>query len=131
MICMLAARAYAGFATTEGPRVFRAFVESFFDLLTQEVEKGVQAVDKELIRYQTAISSDSGGGNSIRTRINILTKRLATFSPTFSTLLGAYREVSNEVIRNIRAFPDRQRYALRSKPKILSSTRAGSFQDDD
>ena len=101
-ICMLAARVVEqDLATTEATRVFKDFVESFFDLLTQEVEKGVKAVDKELIRYQTAISSDSGGGNSIRTRINILTKRLATFSPTYSTLLGAYREVSNEVTRNI------------------------------
>jgi hypothetical protein len=101
-ICMLATRVFEQDLITEAAaREFRSFVESFFSLLTQEVEKGVKAVDKELIRYQNAISSDSGGGNSIRTRINILTKRLATFSPSFSPLLGAYHEISNEVTRNI------------------------------
>jgi hypothetical protein len=99
---MLATRVFEQDLITEAAaREFRSFVESFFSLLTQEVEKGVKAVDKELIRYQNAISSDSGGGNSIRTRINILTKRLATFSPSFSPLLGAYHEISNEVTRNI------------------------------
>lgn len=101
-ICMLATRVFEQeLISNEAAREFRRFVESFFSLLTQEVEKGVNAVDKELIRYQNAISADSGGGNSIRTRINILTKRLATFSPTFSPLLGVYHEISNEVTRNI------------------------------
>lgn len=102
-ICMLATRIYEqGLSISDGGATeFRSFVETFFSSLSQEIEKGVQAVDKELIRYQNAISADSGGGNSIRMRLNILTKRLATFSSTFSPLLGAYHEVSNEITRNI------------------------------
>jgi hypothetical protein len=65
------------------------------------VENGVKAVDKELLRYQHAISSGSTGGDSIKTRINILTKRLATSSPRFSAPLGAYHEATDEVSKNI------------------------------
>lgn len=99
---MLAGQVYAkNLINNEHARVFRSFVETFFSELSSEVEKGVKAVDKELLRYQQAITSGSTGGDSIRTRINILTKRLATFSPLFANMLGAHNGATDEVRRNI------------------------------
>jgi hypothetical protein len=101
-ICMLAGRAFSrALSSDEHAKDFRAFIESFFLDLSAEVEKGVKAVDKELLRYQQAITSGSTSGESIGTRINILTKRLATFSPRFATLLGTFPGASDEVERNI------------------------------
>jgi hypothetical protein len=101
-ICMLAGRVYAqNLINDDSATDFRTFVERFFSELSSEVEKGVKAVDKELLRYQQAISSGSTGGDSIRTRINILTKRLATFSPRFAILLGTYHDATDEVTRNV------------------------------
>lgn len=101
-ICMLSARLYGqGLTSNSDAACFRTFVESFFNELSAEVEKGVKAVDRELLRYQHAISSGSTGGDSIRTRINILTKRLATFSPRFARLLGAYHEATDEATKNL------------------------------
>src|ERR1035437_7117465 len=89
----------AGFAVTfygrfSGDR--RGFAQ-----LAAEVEKGVKAVDRELLRYQNAITSGSTGGDSISTRIEILTKRLATYHPRFAKLLGAYHAATDEVTRNL------------------------------
>lgn len=101
-ICMLAARVCSqGLATDAAAKEFRQFTERFFSELSSEVEKGVKAVDRELLRYQQAITSGSTGGDSIKTRISILTKRLATVSPRFSTLLGAYSEVADEMTKNV------------------------------
>ena len=41
------------------------------------------------------------GGTSIKTRINILTKRLATFSAKFAPWLGVYQDAADEANRNI------------------------------
>jgi hypothetical protein len=101
-LCMLATRIFdQGIISQEAANEFSDFVINFLKSLSTEVEKGVRSLDKELLRYQNAISSDSGGGNSLRTRINILTKRLAIFSPRFSILIGTYRDASDEAIRNI------------------------------
>ena len=101
-ICMLAARVFSqGLTGNEAATEFRGFVERFFSELSIDVEKGVKAVDKELIRYQQAITSGSTGGDSIRVRINILTKRLATFSPRYALLLGAYHDATDEAARNL------------------------------
>ncbi|MEW6616078.1 MAG: DUF262 domain-containing protein [Thermodesulfobacteriota bacterium] len=95
-ICMLAARVQAQKLTSDtAASQFRNFVQTFFRLLSAEVQKGVKAVDKELLRYQQAITSGSTGGDSIRARIEILTKRLATHSTTFSTLLSAYAKAGD------------------------------------
>lgn len=95
-ICMLAARVQAQKFTSDiAATQFRDFVQSFFRQLSAEVQKGVKAVDKELLRYQQAITSGSTGGDSIRARISILTKRLATHSATFSALLSAYAEAGD------------------------------------
>lgn len=101
-LCMLAGRACAqGLSTPADAEVFRAFVDTFFTQLGAEVEKGVSATDKELLRYQTAITSGSTGGDSIRSRIDILTKRLATYHPRFARLIGAYRAAADEVTRDL------------------------------
>lgn len=101
-ICMLAGRVFEQkLASNNTAQDFGKFVKRFFTDLSAEVEKGVNAVDQELLRYQQAITSGSTGGNSIKARINILAKRLATFSSQFSSLLGAYYEVANEAARNI------------------------------
>ncbi|MBU4186555.1 MAG: DUF262 domain-containing protein [Proteobacteria bacterium] len=95
-ICMLAARVHAQKLTSDTAATqFRDFVQTFFRQLSAEVQKGVKAVDKELLRYQQAITSGSTGGDSIRARIAILTKRLATHSATFSSLLSAYAEAGD------------------------------------
>ncbi|MCK4828446.1 hypothetical protein KA005_72620, partial [bacterium] len=101
-ICMLAGRVFEQkLARNDTAQDFGKFVKRFFTDLSAEVEKGVNAVDQELLRYQQAITSGSTGGNSIKARINILAKRLATFSSQFSSLLGAYYEVADEAARNI------------------------------
>lgn len=101
-ICMLAGRAQAQKLIDEPyARAFREFIQTFFKQLAAEVEKGVKATDRELIRYQNAITSGSTGGDSIRARIEILTKRLATHDPLFSRLLGAYHEAGDALTRNL------------------------------
>ncbi len=101
-ICMLAGRVFAqGLTTPTDAVVFRDFIQTFFDQLAKEVEKGVKATDRELLRYQTAITSGSTGGDSIRARIEILTKRLATHRPGFTSLIGAYQAAADEVTRNL------------------------------
>jgi hypothetical protein len=80
---------------------FRDFIQTFFAQLAAEVEKGVRATDRELIRYQNAITSGSTGGDSIRARIEILTKRLVTHNPRFSRLLGAYHAATDALTRNL------------------------------
>jgi hypothetical protein len=101
-LCMLAGRVQAqGLTTDADAPVFRDFIQTFFAQLAAEVEKGVKAVDRELLRYQHAITSGSTGGDSIGTRIETLTKRLATHHPRFTRLLGAYHAATDEVTRNL------------------------------
>jgi hypothetical protein len=101
-ICMLAARVSSqGLTDAESAKAFGTFIDSFFRDLSIEVEKGVSATDKELIAYQQAITSGSTGGDSVKTRINILTRRLAEFSPIFSPLIGAYKGVEDDAIHRI------------------------------
>jgi len=88
---MLAGRVYSqGLRSDTAAAEFRDFTEAFFQQLSSEVERGVKAADRELLRYQQAITSGSTGGDSVKTRISILTKRLATFSPGSPILLGSY-----------------------------------------
>ncbi|HET7212257.1 MAG TPA: DUF262 domain-containing protein [Terriglobia bacterium] len=101
-ICMLAGRVQAqGLDAGDYGMSFEDFIHTFFSQLAAEVEKGVKATDRELIRYQNAITSGSTGGDSIRARIEILTKRLATHDPRFSRLLGAYHEATDALTRNL------------------------------
>ncbi len=99
-VCMLASRVYAQNLNAD-PKLFRDFVETFFGQLSAEVQKGSRAIDKELLRYQQAITSGSTGGDSIRTRLSILTTRLATHSPVFVSLLSSYSEVQDAARREV------------------------------
>ncbi|NIQ05448.1 MAG: hypothetical protein GWO20_06885 [Candidatus Korarchaeota archaeon] len=100
-VCMLASRVIASGLDKGDPTVFGKFVEDFFKKLAAEVEKGSQSRDRELLRYQQAITTDSMGGNSIKARIGILTKRLSTFSSHFASLLGSFRDAEDEITKNI------------------------------
>ena len=73
-ICMLAVRVTnQNIGDKEAATDFGKFTESFFSQLSIEVEKGINATDRELRKYQQAISSGSNTGISIKNRINILT----------------------------------------------------------
>jgi hypothetical protein len=109
-ICMLASRVQAQKLTSDTAAAqFRYFVQMFFSQLSAEVQKGVKAVDKELLRYQQAITSGSTGGDSIRARIAILTKRLATHSPLFSSFLSSYSEAGDAATLTINELQDASR----------------------
>jgi hypothetical protein len=87
-VCMLASRVVAYELHRNTAPLFGKFVNDFFSELAVEVEKGSLSRDTELLSYQEAISYGSTGGDSIRSRINILSRRLATQSPQFAPLLG-------------------------------------------
>ena len=99
-VCMLAYRLDTR-ALNASASPFRDFVSTFFKELSVEVQRGSGAVDKELLRYQQAITSGSTGGESIRTRISILTRRLATQSPSYASLLSSYPDVDAAANRAI------------------------------
>lgn len=75
--------------------VFEEFLETFFSELAEEVEKGAKSIQHELLEYQEAISYGSTGGNSIRNRLRILTRRLVTQYSEFAPLLGDALEHKN------------------------------------
>jgi len=100
-ICMLASNVVIQKLDKNTAKTFGSFVMQFFDKLATEVEKGRKSTEKELLRYQQAISFGSADGPSIKARINILTKRLATFAKEFTPLLGAYSDVESEATRHL------------------------------
>lgn len=100
-VCMLAARVKRSLKGDYTAGKFGRFVEEFFEKLSDEVQKGVKAKDRELIDYQSAITSASAEAASIKTRINILTKRLAVYDPDFAPLLGAYTDADKELDRGL------------------------------
>ena len=100
-VCMLASRVHTQRLSASTVH-FRDFVETFFAQLSAEVQRGSRALDKELLRYQQAITSGSTGGDSVRARIGIITKRLATHAPVFAALLSSsYSEVQDVVSRAV------------------------------
>jgi hypothetical protein len=106
-VCMLACRVIERGLGTGTAKEFGRFVEDFLAQLSIEVEKGSQGTDKELITYQQAISYGSTGGDSIRTRQDILLKRLATSTPGFSALLGGSQGASDAAQAAIESEGDR------------------------
>ena len=88
-VCMLASEIVKNKLDRGNATLFSKFVNSYFEELAQEVEKGSSADDKELLEYQQAISFGSTGGDSIRKRLEILTSRIATSSSAFAKLLPA------------------------------------------
>ena len=100
-VCILAANVVAQQLDKNTAKSFGKFIIKFFDDLASEVEKGHESTEKELLRYQQAISVGSADGPSIKARNNILAKRLAMFAPEFTSLLGVYTEVENEATKNL------------------------------
>jgi hypothetical protein len=86
-VCMLAGRVVEAHVAKGSARTFGRFVAHFFMALSEEVEKGAKSRDVDLRRYQEAISYGSTGGESIRARLGILSRRLAAFDPVFAPLL--------------------------------------------
>jgi len=95
-VCLLASRIVRHGLHRGTARQFSEFVEFFFSQLAEEVERGTRRVRNEYLRYQEAVSYGSTGSDSIRTRINILTRAIATAHPEFAPLLGADLESRNE-----------------------------------
>ena len=121
-VCMLASRVYAKNLTSDTAATeFRNFIQSFFSELTAEVQKGPKAVDKELLRYQQAITSDSASGDSINTRISILTKRLATYSAEFTTLLSSFTKQDGTLSNAVNELKDTSRELVHEINKIYSA----------
>lgn len=86
-VCMLASKVVEAKILRETAEQFGAFLQKFFTALTVEVEKGSRSTESELLDYQEAISYGSTGGQSLRQRLTILARRLATFSGDFTPLL--------------------------------------------
>lgn len=96
-VCMLAARVKRVLSDDSTAKKLGEFVEGFFSKLAEQVEKGVRASDKELIEYQQLITAASAEAPSIRGRIRILSKRLATFDSAFSFLVSSYDDVNESL----------------------------------
>jgi hypothetical protein len=90
-VCMLASEIVKSKLDRGNATLFSKFVNSYFEDLAQEVERGSSADDKELLEYQQSISFGSTGGDSIRKRLDILTSRIATFNSAFAKLLASAR----------------------------------------
>lgn len=125
-ICLLASRVISQHLDRGSEQKFSSFVEDFFTKLAAEVEKGSKSTERELLRYQHAITSGSTGGDSIRTRNDILTKRLATFAPEFSRLLGAYQDATDELSRNLTELME----SIRDEIYKVNSTYAVAHGED-
>jgi hypothetical protein len=88
-VCMLATAVVRQGLDKSTAERFGSFIGTYFQELAKEVEKGAKSSERELLDYQQAISYGSTGGDSIRKRLSILTRRLATFDPAFAPLLKA------------------------------------------
>jgi len=105
-ICMLASKVVAQKLDKNTAELFGRFVVKFFDDLSAEIQKGRASTEKELLRYQQAISAGSADGPSIKRRINILSKRLATSAIEFTPIMGAYAEIEDEAVRHLGELAD-------------------------
>jgi hypothetical protein len=83
-VCMLAGRVVESRVHQGTAAQFGRFVNRFFARLSAEVEKGPRGRDAELRRYQEAISYGSTGGDSVRTRLAILSLQLSEFDRVFA-----------------------------------------------
>jgi hypothetical protein len=106
-VCMLAGNlAEASVAKSTAPQ-FGQFVQQFLAKLSEEVEKGPKSRDIPLREYQEAISYGSTGGDSVRTRLSVLSEKLRAFNPAFANSVrgaalianndGGARELAHEV----------------------------------
>ncbi|PCJ22002.1 MAG: hypothetical protein COA96_14980 [SAR86 cluster bacterium] len=70
----------------------KAFFDKFMKDLEEEVEKGSQAKDAQLISYQSAVTQGADKQKSIKTRHEILVDRLIKFDPSFHTFFNKNKE---------------------------------------
>jgi|SRR5579859_5845030 len=93
-VCMLASEVIR-VGIPEGTALrFGAFLKEFFHDLTLEVEKGPNATRADLLHYQEAISYGSTGADSIRERLDVLSRYLAVFDPVFAPVLRSVSETA-------------------------------------
>ena len=100
-VCMLAARVKRELKDDKTAEKFGRFVEDFFTQLSAEVEKGTNSKDREMMEYQRAITSASAEAPSIKTRLRILTKRLAIFDSSFAFLIGSYPDADQTLHKGL------------------------------
>ncbi|QRN82913.1 DUF262 domain-containing protein [Chloroflexota bacterium] len=100
-VCMLASRIISHGIDRNTSKKFGDFIQSFFDDLAIEVEKGAESSEKDFLKYQQSISSGSASGQSITTRLDILSKKLARFSPEFAPIIGVFPNVESETINDL------------------------------
>lgn len=101
-ILMLGGRCAAlGLTTAEHAAEFGSFAHKFYEDLAEEVERGTKSADSELQRYQQAITAGSTGGDSLRTRFEVLSNRLVRHSPAFSNLLSGQVGAADEPERQL------------------------------
>jgi hypothetical protein len=93
-VCMLASATARRKLEKTSEKHFGNFVSTYFQDLAREVEKGARSTERELLDYQQAISYGSTGGDSIRKRLTILSRRLLTFDTTFAGLLNGPTETA-------------------------------------
>lgn len=86
-VCMVASALIRAKVAPTTARSLGKFLDDFLSRLTVEVEKGSKSTNVELLSYQAAISYGSTGGDSIRTRFDILSRRLVREYPEFFRLL--------------------------------------------
>ena len=60
--------------------------------LEEEIEKGSQATDAQLISYQSSVTQGADKQKSIKTRHEILIDRLIKFDPSFHTFFNKNKE---------------------------------------
>ncbi|MEK6777052.1 MAG: DUF262 domain-containing protein [bacterium] len=88
-VCMLASAVVRAGVSKASAAKFGAFLKKFFHDLTLEVEKGPKATNADLLSYQEAISYGSTGADSIRKRLEVLTRNLAAFDSSFAPIIRA------------------------------------------
>jgi hypothetical protein len=102
-VLMLASRIVnAGLHRSTAP-AFGEFLDSFFTKLGDEIEKGAKSTERELLEYQEAISYGSTGGDSIGTRLRILTRSIVTKYAEFAPLIGdilSHQNATEEALRD-------------------------------
>lgn len=121
-VCMLSAKVVkAGLQSHENAKLFAKFLEAFFASLSAEVQKGVKAGDRELLAYQQSISAGSTGGDSIKRRIDILSRRLALQFPNFAPIVGGSHAAVGGMANPLTAAADEIRSVIYKVNKAYST----------
>lgn len=121
-VCMLASDIVsAGLTTKENAKTFASFLRRFFSDLSTEVQKGVKANDPDLLLYQQSISAGSTGGDSIRSRINVLSRRLVLEHVEFAPILGGMAKLPSVMAEPLTALAEQIRVEIYKINKAYST----------